>query len=422
MDQLRRIIGKEMPLEQYHLIVRRAAMHAAGVTNYGSCLVTCSDERQGMLRASFERDVATPLISDVKNARDRVFSVSNLCGRLEPGAFALVDGHFNRDAGRGPKLLVFEIASHVGRIREGDTYLYGQVERFGQRSPCCGALTSLLEPSEAMETVRHPWFEQLNAFFGPVRLKALRAMKDSRRMIAAAIVHATLQAESTIAEVFQDVPATPTEVLLISGVAVNQQWSDGFLPVAYHHLRADDGDVRIIGGFSLRTTPEALAIDISGPRIHVEGGQAMETAPRVDRRIVEPDAQAENEPVGEEIAEAYEDMTEPEKAALAEHLDDAREQVESVRHDPGAWRTYSRPILRSLFRALCVAQPQLGVAAMLYEGGANFLSAHKLRQALTAGPASAIGRRALHDIEAELQQLNHEDAQRVLDLLLAKKH
>lgn len=70
-----------------------------------------------MLRGGFERDVAMSLVSDVTNARDRVFSVSNLCGRLE---------------------------------------------RFGRMSPCCGALTSLLNATSVMETVRHPWFEQLN--------------------------------------------------------------------------------------------------------------------------------------------------------------------------------------------------------------------------------------------------------------------
>jgi hypothetical protein len=41
---------------------------------------------------------------------------------------------------------------------------------------------------------------------------------------------------------------------------------------------------------------------------------------------------------------------------------------------------------------------------------------------LHEGPRTPEGRRVLHDIEAELQQLNHEDAQRVLDLLLAHKH
>lgn len=421
MDALKRIIGTELPLDQFHLILRRAAMQASGISAYGACLVTCSDERQGLLRGGFERDIATPLISDVTNSRDRVFAVSNLCGRLEPGAFALVDNHFTRPAARGPKLLVFEIGSHVGRIRQDDGFVYGEVERFGQRSPCCGALTTLLDPTELMRTVRHPWFEQLNAFFGPVRLKALRAITDSRRMIAAAIVHAALQAESVVAEVLNDPPATTTEVLLVAGVAVNQQWADGFLPVAFHHLRAEDGDVDILGGFSLRTTPEALAIDISGPRIRVEGGRPMESAPEVSRRAHTPEQQAADHSAREQALAALAALTPEQKAVVHERLADAREQVDAIRHDPAAWRSYSRPILRGLFRGLCLVQPEFGLAAMLFEGGKDVMAARKLGALLRHGPATPDGRRVLHEIEAELQQLNHEDAQQVLDVLLAHK-
>jgi len=442
MQSLRRIIGRELPLDQYHLIVRRAAAHTRAVTTYGSCLVTCSDERQGQLRGSFERDVATPLISDVSNARDRVFSVSNLCGRLEPGAFALVDNHFTRLAGRGPKLLVFEIASHVGRIREDASFRYGEVDRFGQRSPCCGALTTLLDPTAAMGAVRHPWFEQLNAFFGPVRLETLRANRSPTRMVAAAIIHATLQAESAVAEVINEPPETTTEVLLLAGVAVNQQWSDGFLPVAFHHLRVEDGETRILDGFSLRTSPEALDIDVSGPRILVAVDESMERAEGRERTRSAPVAAREPaaghthgrtagaahaaERAADEKAiaaaqAAIEALPAADKAALEDKLDEVREQVASVRHNPTLWRTYSRPLLRGLFRALCVVQPEVGIAAMLYEGGENLFAAHQLRQVLQQGPRSVAGRRALHDIEAELQQLNHQDAQQVLDLLLAAK-
>ncbi len=416
MDVLRSKIGRELPLDQFHLMLRRVAGQVRETSSCGACLVTCSDERQGVIRASFERDVANSLISDVTNSRDRVFMVSNLCGRLEPGAFGLVDDHFTRKAARGPKLLVIEIASHVGRIRDGTTNVYGKVDRFGRRSPCCGALHSLLNPTQAMDAIRHPWFEQLNAFFGPIRLTALREMDDSTRMIAAAIVHSALQAESAVTDIFNAPPAAPTDVLLIAGVAVNQQWADGFLPVAYHHLRARAGRVRILSGFGLRTTPEALAIDTTGARVVVEGGQTMESAPQIRRRIEAPPAEAE---VAETLA-ALEQLTPEQREALDQRLDEVRDQVEAVRHDPAAWRTYSRPVLRGLFRGLCVAQPELGLAALLYEGGGELMHAHKLRQLVAHGPATADGRRVLHDIEAELQQLNHEDAQQVLDVLLKK--
>jgi hypothetical protein len=435
MDEFRRIIGREVSLDQFHLTLRRAAAQVAGISSYGACLITCSDERQGQIRASFERDVATSLIADVTNARDRVFSVSNLCGRLEPGAFALVDDHFTRLAARGPKLLIIEIAAHVGRLRREDGFRYGQVERFGRLSPCCGALTSLLNPTGVMATVRHPWFEQLNAFFGPVRLAALRGMQGPTQLLAAAIVHAALQGESALAEVLHASFTVPTDVLLIAGVAINQQWADGFLPVAWHHLRSRDGATRILSGFSLRTTPEALTIDISGARALVDGGEAMENMPQVRRSTAAATAASAAAAAGAAAMASEPGMAAAVPAALATleqlgpeqralldaRLAAVREQIASVRNDPAAWRSYARPVLRGLFRGLCVAQPELGLAALLYEGGGELFATHKLKQLALHGPASADGRRVLHEIEAELQQLNHEDAQQLLEALLKQE-
>lgn len=423
MSTLSRIIGKEQPLDQFHLMLRRAAAEVPGISSFGACLVTCSDERLGLTRAGFDRDVATPLISDVANARDRVFSVSNMCGRLEPGAFPLIDDHFTR-VHPTPKLIVMVIASHVGRVKHGETYTYGKIGRFGRETPCCGALTSLLAAPNVTGTVRHPWFEQLNAFFGPVRLKALREIGDPTRMVAAAIVHAALQAESAVSDILQHSAETRTDVLLAAGVAVNQQWTDGFLPVAYHHLSIAAGSARIVSGFSLRTTPEALKIDVSRARIEVDVGQAMESAPLVQRHIEPPvagAAEAGVDGVPDETLAALANLSPEHKEELERRLEAVRGQVESIRHDPAAWRTYSRPILRGLFRGLSVVQPELGVAAILYEGGEKLFAKHKLKQVIQRGPSTLDGRRVLHDIEAELQQLNHEDAQQVLDILLAKK-
>ena len=148
----------------------------------------------------------------------------------------------------------------------------------------------------------------------------------------------------------------------------------------------------------------------------------MEAAAPVHRRAPVPHTEADNSQIREAAHSALASLSSEQKAVLQDHFDDARAQVESVRHDPAVWRTYSRPILRGLFRGLTILQPELGLAALLFEGGKDFVVAQKLRHALEQGPRTPEGRRVLHDIEAELQQLNHEDAQRVLDLLLAKKH
>jgi len=416
VKDLHAMIGKEKPLDQFHLSLRRVAGQIPGISAHGFCLVSCSDEREGVIRSGFDRDVATALMSDAIGSEDHVFSISNLGSRLEPGAFPLVDEHFMRKTARGSKLLIVEIASHVGRIRDGDTHGYGQVERFGRQSLCCGALTALLDAPVTAETVPHPWFEHLNAFFGPVRLAALREINDSTRMIAVAAVHATLQAESAVSEVFQHPSETPTDILLVGGVSVDQQGADGFLPVASYHLRADAGVAEIVSGYSLRTTPESLKIDVSGARIGVEGGATMEGRLKVQRRP----SDAKAEPVAKAALTTLSDLVLDHKEELETRLEQARSHVESIRHDAATWRSFARPILRGLFRGLGDVQPELGVAAMLYGGGENLFASHKLRQIIDHGPSTSAWRRVLQEIEAELQQLNHEDAQRVLECLLSK--
>lgn len=416
MNELRRVIGREQPLDQFHLSLRRAATKDPAIRTFGCCLVTCADERQGQTRSSFDREVATSLISDATNPRDRVFSVSNLGARYEAGTLPLLDDHYTRKTA-GPKLLVVEIASHVGRVKLEEGFDYGFIERFGRRSTCCGALTTLLKPQETPPRVQPSWLDEVTSNFGPARLAALRDLDEPARLVAAAVVHAALQAESAVSDLLHHSLAASTDVLLAAGVSVNQQWADGFLPVAYYHLKTGDGAAQIVSGYSLRTTPQALKIEVAAPRVVVEGGQAMEAASRV-QRINETQGA---EPLDSEILSVISNLTPQHQEELERRLEAVRAQVNSVRHDPAVWRTYSRPILRGLFRGLSVVQPELGIAALLYEGGEKLLSSHRLRTIVDHGPATLEGRRALQDIEAELQQLNHEDAQQVLEVLLSKQ-
>ena len=64
----------------------------------------------------------------------------------------------------GQKLLLIEIASHVGRRETETGSLWGELDRFGTPSPCCGALQLLLDIPASAGAVRFPWFDQLTAF------------------------------------------------------------------------------------------------------------------------------------------------------------------------------------------------------------------------------------------------------------------
>ncbi len=407
LAELERLVGREMPLEVLHGVVRRTAQAQRGVTGYGTCLVTCSDEFQSELRLNFDRDVARPLLPHVPS---RTFALSNLAGRVEPGALWLADQHFTaRTSKAGAKLLLVEIAAHVGRRPGPQGPVYGELDRFGVPSPCCGALKLLLEPPAATASVRHPWFDQLSAFFGPARLEALR--RDSRpyRMVSVAIVHAVLQAESALTDLLRDPPPSPTHVLLVPVVVLNQRGSESAILVGWHHLWCDGRTARIEQGWSLRSTPstyrfgDGLPLHVSSPWEEDDAREA-----KVRRERARP-----SEPHPSVIAAA-------EHPRVQAELERARHQVAHLRgRHPSTWRVYARPVLRGLLQALSVVAPEVGLAALVAEGAGELAHAHHVRRLLASGPTSEEARRVMHDLEPELMQLGHRQAQEVLETLLA---
>ncbi len=410
-------MGTELPLDTFHGLVRRAAQSVRSVREYGTCLVSCSDEFNGEVRGGFDRDVARPLLATLATSRRRIFAQSNLGGRIEPGALHLVGDHFTLPDSTG-RLLVVEVAGHLGRRQHGHEVTYGELDRFGRVSACCGALRMLLNPPEGSSGVHYTWFEQLKTFFGRQRLEQLRALDSADQMIRASVIHVALQAESAVTEVLRDPPPSATWVLVVGVVIVNQPGTDGALPVSYHLLRSDAEAVHVERGFSLRTTPDALHVDVSSGHLSIDAGEAMEAvassarAERLDEELTRDIAMAESSAVAAPH-QAHRDL-------VRERIEGTRAQAARLRGDPVAWRVFARPLLRSLFQGLTVVAPEVGLAAMMLETGADWVSALHRKQLIEHGPSSPHAQRVLHEVESSIQQLSHSEAQEVLDVLLAE--
>lgn len=408
LRDLEALIGREVHLDVLHGAVRRTCQGIGGVVEFGTCLVTCADEFQGELRRHFDRDVARPLLPHVPN---RTFAVSNMAGRIEPGALQIADAHFTVKTRReGAKLLLVEIAAHVGRHPGPDGPIYGELNRFGMPSPCCGALAMLLEPPAAAFSVRHPWFDQLSAFFGDERLSALRADRSPHRLVSAAIVHAVLQAESGLADFLRDPPRTATHVLFVATVVVNQRGSDGALLCGYHHLLCDGEHVTVDSGGSLRSTPGSHRFRSEGEMLVVESPWDED----LPLRAAIPEAVDEAA-----VAAGREVLDRAAAPAVRERLARARRQVEHLARHPGGMRVYARPLLRGLLQGLSVVAPEVGLAALLVESATDLSRAQHLRHLLARGPTSEEARRVLHDLEPTIAQLGHREAREVLETLLA---
>jgi hypothetical protein len=416
-EDLHQVIGREIPLNSFHGLVRRAAQSVRSVREYGTVLVTCSDEFNGEVREGFDRDVARPLMARRVARNRRTFALSNLGGRVEPGALSLAGDHFDFP-GANTRLIVVEIVSHVGRRKDGQRTIHGEIDRFGRSSSCCGALHTLLEPPAATGAVHYPWLEHLESFFGQSRLVDLRAIDPAIRLVPAAIVHAALQAESIVTDALRAPLPEDTWILVASAVSVNKPGIDGALGVGYHLLRTGGGEVSIERGFSLRTTPSALSIATDDGHLRVEAGFPMESAPstprfqELDRDLSVEVARLES-PVPLGVAPEHE-------PAVRERLEEARDQAELLRKDPVAWRVYARPLLRSLFQGLTLVAPEVGLAAMLVESGSDWARARHRKHLLEVGPSSPDAVRVLHEVESSIQQLSHREAQDVLDVLIAE--
>ena len=408
LTDLAALLGREEPLYTLHGAVLRAA-HAVGpVVESGAVLATCSDEFNGEIRSAFDRNVARALTAPNVPGGRRIFSVSNMGGRIEPGAIALADLHFTAlSRERGAKLLLLEIASHVGRRETKGGLRWGELDRFGSPSPCCGALQLLLQPTPSAAAVRFPWFDQLTAFFGDQRLGALRADESPWRMVRAAIVHAVLQAETTIVDLLREPPATPTHVLLVALVAVNRRGQDSAIPVGIHHLVFEGGVARFEFGSSLRSSPLTLAFEEKSDRLRVTSPFEKEEGPAA------PPAQGSVSPALRTAA-----SSEP----VVAHSARARDQLRSLHSRPDFLRVYARPILRAFLQGISVIAPELGLAALALEEGVELHRIAKWKKLLEGEPSSAAARRALHDLEPMIEQLSHKEAREVLERLLADHH
>lgn len=416
--ELEQLIGRALPVDSYHGSLRRTAQGFAGVRTFGVLLVTCSDECQGEFRSLFDRDVARPLMSASATGQRRIFAVSNLGGRIEPGALKLADEHFTARA-REPKLMLVSIAAHCGVRTVGHAREYGMLERLGQSSPCCGALSLLVGDDEAAAAVRHPWFDQLSAFFGPERLAGLRADSTPTRMLSASVLHAVLQAETAVTDLLREPPPSPTQILISSTVVLNHSGADEVLPVAVHHLASDGRELQLVRGRSLRSTPSALRFKTDAGRLRVECDELVE-ALSVRRAV--PQAAGELHAALDRLKQGSDEPARERAARVERQVRHARAQVQRLKQHPAAWRAYARPLLRGVVQGLSLAAPEIGLAAMLVQTGHDALRAERLRQLLRSGPSSVDARNVLKHIEAEIAQLGHREAQDVLELLISENH
>ncbi len=440
--ELQRLIGVEESLGYLHRALERAIHSIRPVEEYGASLISCSDEQMGEFRVGFERDLAGSISSPLGGGFRFTFSTTNIGGRVESGAVPIADDHFSvRSRAVGAKLHVLEVAAHVGRRQGADGVLYGEHGRLGRPSPCCGALAAAVGDLGGNEARTPSWLEELRGTLGERRLAGLREGDPGWRPVSAAISHSVLQAERLVGEILGYDPVAPTHYLIVPLVVINQEGPNGVVLTGIHHLYCAQERAWFVHGAALCTTPGSHRFREEADRLRVDcaleldrEGEARGSEPpepevaseeaAIERPPAEPAVPVPELPpdqVAEIVETVSSSLDENQREELRARTRELRENLHHSRRGTFHARVFARPILRALSQSLTVIAPELGLAALLFQGGRSIHRAHRVHKLLESGPSSEEARRVLREIEAEVQHLPHAEAEQVLDVLLAEK-
>lgn len=221
-------IGKETRLGD----VDRATVRVAGRLRKPSVTtlhVTCSDGLEHGTTATFRNIVSR----DLTQAAARNWAplrTANLGGRYEWGSSAVALSHF-QDVGES--LAIVKVNSHVGVQRGHGEPTFGHYDRTGNQSGTCGALTMLLQESNAAFL---QGIELMFASEGKDRHALLvdpGVLDPALRMLYVAVVQARLEARRALLDLAQ-LESGPDALLVVSAVTFNQQLHDHELLVGFY--------------------------------------------------------------------------------------------------------------------------------------------------------------------------------------------
>lgn len=141
---LRAAVGRERSVRSVcqglHLGVSELGAPAVGAMH-----VTCADESEHECVTAFQTGFAQYVLPALKFAQQSPFRLANLGGRYEWGAVPIAEDHYATESSRAAwKLLVVKVNAHVAVERTSTGLRFGVLERYGQSSACCGALSAVL--------------------------------------------------------------------------------------------------------------------------------------------------------------------------------------------------------------------------------------------------------------------------------------
>lgn len=241
MYRLDNLIGTEHDADSVNRSLRDFAQHQ-NASAVGAVHVTCADETEREAVESFQHWFAEPLLPNLKFSAKSPLRLATLGGRYEWGAVRLAEQHFaTPETAEGFELLIVKLNAHVAVLESGGEVTFGKMDRYSNRSACCGAL-------DAMLAGRHlPAIDDLRETFaseGKPRAEMLNDpdQVDPRyRSLYAAVVSARLQARRAIVDIQDFRPDVPTIYVVLPTVTVNRPQRDTEFVVGMYWADHRDG-------------------------------------------------------------------------------------------------------------------------------------------------------------------------------------
>jgi hypothetical protein len=249
MDRLRRLIGREVELEQVAATLRECVKTFATPV-VGAHQVTCSDESEIECIQVFQHTFVEPLLPSLGPEKKAAFRTSNLGGRYEQGSARIAESHYATPESRDQaKSILIKINGHVSVTQAPEGLLYGPMQRYESKSTACGALHALLGGTRA------PFADDLRQAFtadGNDRIATLldaQRVSPKHRYLLAAITSARLQATRALEDVREHHEVTPTVHLIVPCVTLNRQGPDGEIVCGFQvaDYRGKEAQVEYVG-------------------------------------------------------------------------------------------------------------------------------------------------------------------------------
>ncbi len=266
MDSLDALIGVERPLDAVSSVLRAFA-EGVGASVVGAYQICCSDESECTCLAMLDREFVCRLLPDLKPGCCGAFHTVNLGARYEWGAVRVAEEHFATPlALEGFKFLLVKVNAHAAMRRAPDGLRYGWLQRYGNESACCGALTGLFEGSLL------PAIVELREVFGSGGLDRLAMLANPRlvqpryRALLTAVASAQLQAMRVVRDIQEFQPASATMFLVVPCVTVNRPGPDSEIVVGQYGIDRTGAkvEVRYAG---LGNDPSAYRVRHDGDRV-----------------------------------------------------------------------------------------------------------------------------------------------------------